>query len=711
MPFSIQTKDGITINNIPDDISPDSDQIRSRVAQERERRMSTQVEEQRQAQPAFTREEPGFLRTLQGEAELGVTILSGAILEPFAGAAGIVQGLNPFADKDAGRQAVEAVRSLAFTPGLEGQAVAKSIGTIAKEITPDFIQEFIKFTGEKFSTFQEAAFQKYGPVAGTAVAITPVAVLEAIPGLAALKKARNIPVTAADEAIEEVADQVRASGETTIKSGLPPEAKDFTDLAEDINKQNTENLIGEIRPDPEILQSAQNLGVDLNPSHYSTNQKFIEMEQALKANPQSDLSLIEQQAILKTGQEADNFIKELGGDVDKSLLDENVRNEITDTVARLEKDAQLAYSKVNQVIPKEIKVDPKSSKIYIQKRLSDLGGDVALLNSSEKEILRLSKMSNNPTYGALDQVRRNVGEAQSKQSGPFRNDEEAILKQVYGALSEDQQGIADAFSVGADYEFGRKMVSTRKDLEAEALKLFGRDMRGSIIPKIRTAAVSLTKGDVSTFRNLMNDLPPGRRQEAAATMLNEFFASGSRKGRAIGSGFSTAFQALDRSPGAKKIIFDNLPPGSQKKFDDLGKVATGIFKAKAFENVSRTGRSIIAAFQNGDLIAKVVDSDLARLAARLPLGGRTVGLGADITRSIIRKGDDEKVTRAIEFLSSPEFKKSIEAAALGKDIIADAVEKTSKFKNWLSAQPPDIKGEIAAIGFIPWLTQDQSELE
>lgn len=708
MPFSIQTKDGITINNIPDDISPDSDQIRARVAQERQKRMSAQIEEQKQAQPAFVREDPGFLRTLQGEAELAATVLTGAVLEPFAGAAGIVQGLNPFADKDAGRQAVETVRGLAFTPGPEGVAVAKSIGQIAKEVTPDVVQEFIKFTGAKFAEFQEAAFQKYGPVAGTAVAITPAAILEAIPGLAALKKARNIPVTAADEAIEEVADQVRASGEQTIKAGLPPESKDFTDLAEDINNQNTSNLIGEVRPDPEIIQSAKNLGVDLNPSHYSTNQKFIEMEQALKANPQSDLSLIEQQAILKTGQEADNFIKELGGDVDKSLLDENVRNEINTTVAKLEKDASLAYSKVNQAIPKEIKVKSEASRKYISKRLAELGGDVALLNSSEKEILRLSKMKNNPTYGALDQVRRNVGEAQSKQSGPFRNDEEAILKQVYGALSEDQQGVADAFNVGADYEFGRKMVSTRKDLEGEALKLFGRDMRGSIIPKIKTAAANLTKGDISTFRNLMNDLPPGRRQEAAATMLNEFFSSGSRKGRAIGGGFASAFEALDRAPGAKKIIFENLPPGSQKKFDDLGRVATGLFKAKSFENVSRTGRAIIQAFQDGSIPAAIINSDRSRLGARIIPGG---GLGLDIAQTLVRKGNEEKVTRAIEFLSSSEFKKSIEAAALGRDAIADAVEKTSKFKNWLTAQPPDIRGEITAIGFIPWLTKDQPELE
>ena len=704
MPFSITTKDGITINNIPDELAPDSPEVRAKVAEQRKTRMGAQIEEQRQAQPAFTRETPGFLRTLQGEVELGATVLTGALLEPLAGAAGIVQSLNPFADPGAGARAVESVRSLAFKPGQEGLEVAKSIGEIAKSVTPQFIQDFAGFVGDKFGEFQEATFQRYGPAAGTAVAVAPVAVLEAVPGFFAIKKARNLPTTFADEAIEETGDAARNAGETTIKTEIQPEAKDFETIETDLRNQNTANLVGEIRPDAEILQSANNLGVDLNPSHYSTNQAFIELEQALKADPQSKLSQIEQTAILRTGQEADRLITDLGGTLDKSLLDANVKTDIQKTIAKLEVEGSKAYNAVNQAVPQNAKVNPDTAIKYIAKRLDDLGGNKTLLSKSERQLLALTQLKNNPTYGALDQVRRNVGEALNKQSGPFRDDEERILNQVYGALSNDQQGVADAFGVGADYEMGRKIVSTRKDLEKEALNLFGRDIEtGSILPKLKIAAGKLTKGDVSTFKKLMNSLPKSRRGEAAATMLNEFFTSGQRKGGAIGGGFPSAFEALNRNPGAKKIIFDNLPPGAEKRFNDLGRVATGIFKAKRFENVSGTGRAIIAAFNNGNILQKVIESGVARGAARVVPGG---GIAADLVSSSLRGARGEQTKKAIDLLTSPAFKASLENAALGNQVVADAITKTKVFKNWLTAQSPDIRTEIAAIGFIPWLTQD-----
>jgi len=274
MPFTIETDDGIIIEDIPDNLAPDSPEVRAKVAEERQKRMGAQVEEQRQAQPEFTRESPGFLRTLQGEVEVGAAIATGIPLDIVGGIAGIVQSLNPFADPGAGARTVEFVKGLAFKPGREGQLVAKSLGEIAKVVTPDVVQEFIKSTGEKFGEFQEAAFQKYGPLAGTAVSLLPTIVLEAIPGFFALKKARNIRTTRADEAIEEAADSARDAGETTLKTEIPPETKDFEQIANDLKKQDTTNLVGEIRPDEEILRSAQNLGVDLNPSHYSTNQAF-----------------------------------------------------------------------------------------------------------------------------------------------------------------------------------------------------------------------------------------------------------------------------------------------------------------------------------------------------------------------------------------------------------------------------------------------------
>lgn len=710
MPFAIETDDGIIIEDIPDNIAPDSEEIRAKVTELRQERMSAQVAEQEEAQPQFTQEPPGFLRTLQGEAELAGTVATGAVLEPIAGVAGIVQSLNPFAEPGAGERAVETVRSLSFKPGREGIQVAKSIGEIVKDVTPDVVEEFVGFLGDRFNEFKEAAFQKYGPVAGTAVAIAPTAILEAVPGFFALKKARDMRTTRADEAIEEAADLSREAGETSIKTDIPPEAKDFEQIANDLKQQDTTNLVGEIRPDEEILKSAQNLGVDLNPSHYSTNQAFIEMEQALKANPSSQLSVIEQRAILRVGEEADRLILDLGGTTDRSLLDANVKSDIERTIGRLENEGAIAYNAVNQKIPKNVKVRATAANSYIVKRLDDLGGDKALLNKSEKELLRLSLMKENPSYGALDQVRRNVGEAQAKQAGPFRDDEESILRQVYGVLSEDQQGVADAFGVGADYELGRKLVSTRKGLEKQALTLFGREMQGSLVPKLLTAATQLTKGDVSGFKKIMDALPKNQRSQAAATMLNEFFSSGARKKGAIGGGFVSAFEALKRNPGAKKMIFDELPPGAEKRFNDLGRVATGIFKAKAFENVSGTGRALIAAFNEGTILDKVLgtvlESGVIRGSAAFVPGGRT---GLDIGSNLVRNAKSEGTKKLDQFITSPAFKKSLEDAALGNAVQAENIQRTKVFKDWLTQTTPDVKTEIAAIGFIPWLMNEEIE--
>jgi len=330
------------------------------------------------------------------------------------------------------------------------------------------------------------------------------------------------------------------------------------------------------------------------------------------------------------------------------------------------------------------------------------GGNKKLLKKSEKQLLEITELKNNPTYGALDQVRRDVGDALGKQSGPFKGDEEAILNEVYGALSNDQQGVADAFKVGAEYAAGRKLVSTRKDLERETLKLFGRELEtGSIIPKLKSGAEKLTRGDISGFQRLMNSLPKNRRQEAAATMLNDLFTLGQGRGAPLGGGFASAFRGLNKNPGAKKILFDQLPPEALKTFNDLGKVATGIFKAKKFENVSGTGRAIIAAMNDGGIIEKVIESGVVRGVSRVT---PSLGLIANTISGGIRKAKTEGTDKAIDLLTSPAFKQSLEDAALGNRVRAERIQRTKAFKDWLTAQPPDIKTEIAAIGFIPWVT-------
>lgn len=64
MPYSIQTKDGIRINNIPDDVAPDSQQLKDRVAQIRSGQQTPQPQEQAAPEERLTR------RGLRSERQL-----------------------------------------------------------------------------------------------------------------------------------------------------------------------------------------------------------------------------------------------------------------------------------------------------------------------------------------------------------------------------------------------------------------------------------------------------------------------------------------------------------------------------------------------------------------------------------------------------------------------------------------------------------------
>ncbi len=73
--------------------------------------------------------EPTLGEQIGGGLETAATMVSGAIAEPIAGLAGIVQSLNPFADEGAGAQAVEATReALTYQGGDTSQEQLKAIG-------------------------------------------------------------------------------------------------------------------------------------------------------------------------------------------------------------------------------------------------------------------------------------------------------------------------------------------------------------------------------------------------------------------------------------------------------------------------------------------------------------------------------------------------------------------------------------------------------
>ena len=128
MPFSIRTQDGIVINNIPDDIDPNSDVLRQRVADERAKRDAGAAPPQApQVTQRLTADEELQMRLQAQAAELSP--LEAGLVATGRGFTNIARGLG-LAEPETPtvRRGIEALQ--------EEQPVATTVGEIVGETAP-----------------------------------------------------------------------------------------------------------------------------------------------------------------------------------------------------------------------------------------------------------------------------------------------------------------------------------------------------------------------------------------------------------------------------------------------------------------------------------------------------------------------------------------------------------------------------------------------
>jgi hypothetical protein len=511
-------------------------------------------------------------------------------------------------------------------------------------------------------------------------------------------------------------------GRPTLDSPVditPPKIPSAEEIVSHIKKNKPANVAESVLPDKQIIESAQRLGVDLNPEHYSTNAAFQDVARSLKTRPGSQLEAIERKALDDLAVRADELVQKIGGSLDKAAVSDDIVLSVRNTITELEGKADKAYTAVRKSIPLQTRVDPTPIIEYLDTKLLELGGDIKLLSSSEKKLFNLTKKqtgpntwtSKSPTYGALDRVRRDIGNG-FKNRGAFKDDDSAILSQTYGVLSDVQSGVADSFGVGALYNSGRLLVSERKAIEEAATVLFGKNLSGSIVPQMRSAAAGLKVGGLDKFRKLMSALPEKRRAEVAATILGDVFSAGSRQGGGLSQGFTSTFAAINRSPTVKKELFSYLPAGAEQRFNDIGRVLTGIVKAnqKPLANPSGSAGPIVKALEDGSGIAKIyaVGKSIAKAEGASTAIG-VPGIGTAVTvGALMNKAKTPVLVAADEMLASPAFARAVNKAAQGQaEQAARILQSNGQYQKWLRLQDAQTQRNIAAVGFISWLTEEQ----
>ena len=654
------------------------------------------------------------------------TIASSMVAEPVAGIAGIAQTLNPFADPGAGAAAVKATKeALTFKPRTEkGQEGLQAVG------------EFVAPLGEKIkaaeTTLGDIGADIAGPVGGAIGATIPTAIGEALGLFAgrAISRLGKAKTVKAQEAIKALDDAER--GIITDKG--------LSDVADVIQRGDAEDIANIIDADANFYRAADELGITTEPlaGFASKNPQFRDVEAALRKVPGSQLDAQAIGFIKETSQRADDLIETYGGTLDKAQLGLDFKENSLRVVTDLADQADNSYGVLRELVPEQSrfaapsavefltdlatkeKIPSKLAKILREispKQKTTKGKSTFDVGTGQRGSTSTSETIN-PTLGKIDQVRREVGQAINRGSGPFKDVETGLNKALYARLTKDQDAIAQ--TIGGDAlavsDTAKSLVKQRKQIEDNLQTLLGKDLNKSLNVTVSGALKKLSVGEIDKFNVVMDAIPKQQRGQVLLSAMNDVFkGSGVSQSQLSPTGFTKWYDTIKRSPAAKKALFGNLPPDSKKAIDNLYEVSRGI--SRSLQQTTPTGRINALFNPETGFIRKMVGSAAAKGVA-FSTGSPVAGALANSTVEFLKQASNP-AKRASELMSSPQFQNLIRQSV--KEGVVDGnaksaaiikaeanLEKSTKFKKWADTLGADDRAALQG-GLVTYLFKDLSE--
>lgn len=501
-------------------------------------------------------------------------------------------------------------KQYAIKPGFRASDIPRAVGTAAA-FTPAGRATSIAGAGTKtaltqgvIEATQAATGGEFNPgdvaVAGVAGAAVPAVFNATRAGMQALRPARPAPSPAATAApVAPPAAAVAPPAQPAMPAGSPMATAD--ELGQSMrtaalggigSKKATGELIAQAAPDAEIMASAQRLGIaeHLQPDHVTTNQAFRQLLQLVKSQTGSTAAVAQREGLEKVAIKANKIVEQVGGTADVSTLSETVKQGMRQTEQQLKSQAKNLYMMVDDAIKPATPIEAPNIVAAIRKNAADLGGE-ANISSVEKDLLkRLSGDSGKPTYGLLDKLRKDIGEAKRGKQNAFGTSNLRELSTLETALRADQAGAAKAAGVSDVWELAQATSKQYKALQDDLSGLFGKELDKSAAPFLKTAVKTVGEGDTGKFLKLMEFTPPEMRQEVVASGLSSFFQRTTRGGEMNFAGYARWFDGLQKNKKAYTAVMSNLPPETVRSLKDLANVARGVAMAKG--EFIATGKAI-----------------------------------------------------------------------------------------------------------------------
>ena len=573
---------------------------------------------------------------------------------------GLTGGATALATQDIdSARAVQDATTDAFTFPPQTETGEELVSQLAELMRP--VTEFIDSIGTKAadSTFALGEDQA-SAVLAAGVKAAPAAVAALIPGSRGLRAATP-------------------SLEKSLRSNKPAKVAESVD------------------PDLAVVGAADRLDIDLEPGTVSQNKSFVELTQSLKSKPGNPLAVTELEAIEALSEKGKSLINQ-----DRADFSDTVKADFQQTISDLNTETHKLHE--NIVPDRTISVELDDSAKYIVDALNEVGDNFKDLSKVERHLLDLVDRDG-ATYGSVDRVRRNIGKAYQGK-GVYAEIDGKILDDVYGAIARDQMRAADKVGSGDSLRLANELVVQRKGLEQQTLNLFGKDLQTTLVSKISQSRAQLSKGDLTAFRKLIDDVPEKFQKDAAGLVIDALM--GDAKGRFSLGGFAGVVETFKRSPSVKREVLSRLDAAERQVFDDMSTVTAAIQRTKSRENNSRTARDVMAGLEDPGFIKKLYEGgrDIVR-AESLGSAAGVPGVGTAAVFASKRLGGKKNAADdATELLTSSRFRLALRKISEDKISEADRIVLGSKeYGRWAKNNPKAVK-QIAVTGFFAWASQN-----
>lgn len=501
MPYSITTKDGITINNIPDDVAPDSPELKARVAAIRSGGGPAALE-----QP----EKPGFFAGLvesvtgsqratpetqtlpewtsmpelnQMSVASFKTALGTLVSNPketvqilqanFPGVQVSQDAKGNFllrSSVDGKQYAIppgfsmgDIPRALgglaAFTPA--GRATTVAGAGLAAAGTQAAIEASQAATGGTFDT-KEVALSGVTGAGGQAVAQVLPKVVQGVKQVTgrAPKPAPAAPgaapattfVQAADQAVPPVAPAAPPAA-PPVAPAAAPAAQTTTEAAVEVgdlvrkasgsglgSKAARDRLADLAAVNPEAKAAADRLGLELPFDVFSDNPQIRAAVGLTRSAAGSEAEAAWRTTVSNAVDKADDIIKQFDTTfVEGTVAPGVVSQKVRDSLVKTRSDLSTEAGKIYDRVNQAV---PKQSIVTMPKlqgTLDDIISEVGEggLSSQEKKLLKMLQ-DGDVTYGRLIREKNLIGQAVAGKESPYGNMEAGALKRLYAALADDQ---------------------------------------------------------------------------------------------------------------------------------------------------------------------------------------------------------------------------------------------------------------------------------